>query len=126
MTISSPHSGLNPSVRMAGGVSAFGSLAGGLVYGQYESHFYEDNLDGNVVITDVVDEFDQALASLDARAGVAWTWRGLTVSGGYEMANWFNLADRATYVDDIQEATYVPAAQDVLLEGLFLQLTYVR
>ncbi len=112
--------------RWANGFSIFGNLAGGLTYGRYKTHFLEDNLDQNVLIVDARDRFEQAVASMEARAGIAWAWNAVTLRAGYEMINWFNLAERAAFVDDVQEATYVPLAQDVLLEGLFLQLTVVR
>lgn len=108
------------------GLSLFGRFAGGITYGRYETQFFEDNLDGQVLITEMRDQYEQAISSLEAALGVSWQWKSLRISGGYEMINWFNLSERAGYVDDIQEATYIPLSQDMLLEGLFLQLALVR
>jgi hypothetical protein len=112
--------------RMAGGFSTFGRFAGGITYGRYETQYFEDNLNGNVLITQMRDQYEQAISSLDAAAGISWTYRAFQISAGYEMINWFNLSERGAFVDDIQEATYVPLSQDLLLEGFFLQLALVR
>ena len=57
--------------------------------------------------------------------GLGWNWRNVTLSGGYEMANWFGLADRSMFTDESQEATFASISNDVLLEGLFFQVALV-
>lgn len=108
--------------KMACGLSVFGNCALGMTYGRFDTSYYESNLDDTILLTSVTDDYDQAVASLDARLGLAYTLGWATVSAGYEMANWFNLSERAIFTDDIQESTYAPLAQDVLLEGLFASL----
>lgn len=112
--------------RMAGGLSAFGRLGTSVVYGQYETRLTETNIGGSQQLVDMIDRFDQAIPSLEAALGIGYTWNGWSVRTGYEVIHWFNLADRAMYVDDIQEGTYAPLSQDVLLEGFFAQLVYRR
>lgn len=112
--------------RMAGGFSAFGRLGTSIVYGQYETRITETNIGGSQQLVDMVDRFDQAIPGLEAALGISYTWNGWSVRTGYEVMHWFNLVDRAMYVDDIQEGTYAPYSQDVLLEGVFAQLIYRR
>jgi len=104
--------------------SLFGSAAGSLVYGRFHTQFLETNVSGADTIVDVRDDYRQAVPVVDAAVGVAWNRGPVQIRGGYEMANWFNLADRAMFPDNVHEGAYAPSSQDVLLEGLFLRLAY--
>ena len=108
------------------GFSLFGGVAVGMTFGEVESRFYESNLDDTIVITSIRDEYDQALASLEANVGVSRCLTDyLSISVGYEMSQWFNLSDRTVYTDDIQESTLAPLSQDILMEGLFARTDFV-
>ena len=43
------------------------------------------------------------------------------ISGGYELTNWFDVADRSMFVDSVHEGAYSPSSMNLLLEGFFLR-----
>jgi hypothetical protein len=104
--------------------SLFGSAAGSVLYGRFHTQMLETNVGGADTIVDVRDDYRQAVPVLEAAVGVAWNRGPVQIRAGYEMANWFNLADRSLFPDDVHEGAYAPLAEDVLLEGLFLRLAY--
>ena len=61
-------------------------------------------------ILDFSDSYHQAIPVIETAAGVAWSYGMWQFAAGYELTNWFNLAeiDRASY--------------DLLLDGFFVRL----
>lgn len=112
--------------HMAKGFSLFGSLAGGLTYGRHDMRFSESNIDETVSIVDVRDQYDEAVGSLEAMAGLNWTCRNVSVGLGYEMIKWFNVGERSMFVDNVREGAYASLSKDLLLEGLFVNFTVTR
>lgn len=104
----------------------FGSAAGSVLYGRFHSHMRETNVDGADTVVDVRDDYGQAVPVIEAAVGVAWNRGPVEIRGGYEIANWFNLADRSMFPDSVHEGAYAPSSGDVLLEGLFLRFAYVH
>jgi hypothetical protein len=110
--------------RMSHGFGVFGRAGGGLVLGRFRSSLFESNLNGAQLITVVDDDYHQAVPELDLAGGVSWSWNGLSLAAGYEMTDWFNLSNRAAFIDDIHEGLYGPFNADILLEGLFARIAY--
>ena len=108
--------------KMAGGFSAFGSLAGGLTYGRFRTTNFEDNLDSTIVVSNLSTQYDQAIATLETRAGVSATWRNVIVSAGYELNDWFGLAERSVFTGNTERGGLATISDDILLEGFFLQV----
>lgn len=108
--------------QMAKGISVFGSLAGGLTYGRFTSTTFEDNLDSAIVVTDVTNRFEQAVANLEARGGVSASWRNVLVSAGYELNNWFGVIDRTVFTGNVERGGLATISDDLLLEGLFVRV----
>jgi hypothetical protein len=106
--------------------SLFGSAAASILYGRFQTELMETDRDGADTIVDIRDAFGQAVPVLEAAAGVAWTRGPWQVRGGYELVNWFNLADRSMFPDNTHEGLYTPLSPDVLLDGLFVRLGYTR
>ncbi len=106
--------------------SLFGSAAGSILYGRFHTRLFETNVAGADTIVDVRDDYGQAVPVLDAALGVAWNRGPVQVRAGYEMANWFNLADRSMFPDNVHEGAYAPLSEDVLLEGFFIRLSYTH
>ena len=115
--------GSQSSWHMAGGFSLFGKIAGGLTYGRHSMQFTESNVDETVSIVDIRDNYDEAVGSLEAAAGMNWCWKNLSVGAGYEMTKWFNVGERSMFVDNVREGSYASISKDLLLEGLFINLT---
>jgi hypothetical protein len=104
------------------GLSFFGRARGALMFGDIRSRLTETDNAGQTVNANVADDFRQVVPVVELAAGVAWQYRGMRVSAGYEAANWFNLVSRPVFVDDFAEGKYTRRTSDLGLEGLFLQL----
>jgi hypothetical protein len=106
---------------------AFGSASGSLLYGRFRTHLFE--ADGSCepcedILVDVHDAYGQPVPVFDAALGIAWNHGPLQLRGGYEMASWFNFADRSMFPDETHEGAYSPKSTDVLLDGFFFRLSY--
>ena len=106
--------------------SMFGSAAGSILYGRFQTHLLETNFAGVDTIVDVRDDYGQAVPVIEGAMGVAWNRGPVQIRGGYEMANWFNLADRSMFPDEWHEGVYAPQSTDVLLDGLFVRFSYTH
>ncbi len=111
---------LNPSW------SLFGSAAGSILHGRFHSALLQTDVGGAETIVDVRDDYEQAVPAIDAAAGVAWTRGPWEIRAGYELTDWFNLADRSMFTDSQLVAVYGPQSQDVLLDGFFIRFAYTR
>ncbi len=103
------------------GFSLFARGAGTLSYGKFQMRLLETNLAGADTIVDVTDEYQQAVPALEAAVGASWRDERFEFSGGYELTNWFNLADRTMFVDNVHEGAYSPDSMDLLLDGFFVR-----
>jgi hypothetical protein len=106
--------------------SLFGNAAGSILYGRFHTALLETNRAGLETVVDIRDDYDQAVPVIDAAVGVAWNRGPWEIRGGYELANWFNLADRSMFPSYQHEGAYTPQSQDVLLDGLFVRFSYTR
>jgi hypothetical protein len=106
------------------GLSLYGRARGALMFGDVHSRLTETDNGGLTSNADVGDDFRQVVPVVELAAGVAWQYRGLRVSAGYEAANWFNLVSRPVFVNDFAEGKYTRRISDLGLEGLVLQLSY--
>jgi hypothetical protein len=104
------------------GLSLFGRARGALLFGDIRSRLTETDNAGRTGNANVNDDFRQVVPMVEMATGVAWQYRSLRVSAGYEAANWFNLASRPVFVDDFAEGKYTRRTSDLSLEGLFVQL----
>lgn len=112
--------------RLNSSWSLFGNAAGSVLYGRFHTALLETNRAAAETVVDVRDDYDQAVPVIDAAVGVAWNRGPWEIRGGYELANWFNLADRSMFPDFEHEGAYTPQSQDVLLDGLFVRFSYTH
>lgn len=94
------------------GISVFGRGAGSVLAGIFDTETSTYIQNARVLYRQ---EATRALPVLEAAAGVAWSRNNLDISGGYEMATWFNLA------------SFTPgnvADNNLLLDGFFVRLAY--
>lgn len=95
------------------GLKLFGRGAGSVLVGNFHGRMREvDQVDGTII--DYSPRYTQAVPVLDAAAGVAWCRGPWEISGGYELSTWFNMGEINR------------ASNDLILDGLFLRLAYVR
>ena len=111
---------------LAKGFRLHGQISGGVLFSEINSRHLETNFDDVVTLVDVFDGRDGALPFLHTAVGVGWQHRFVSILLGYELENWFGLHDRSMFVDDIHEATYATISEDVLLSGLFVNMTFSR
>lgn len=94
---------------------------GGALLGRHESrHFFPDDEAG--VPTDVTHNSTRVTPIIELAAMFNYTRDfgrfELNVGGGYEMTNYFNLADNRLFTDSHQEAVNVNSVNDLTLDGL--------
>lgn len=106
--------------------SLFGNAAGSILHGRFHTHLLQTDFAGTETIVDVRDDYGQAIPVIEGAVGVAWNRGPVQIRGGYEMADWFNLADRSMFPDDTHEGVYAPQSNDVLLDGLFVRFSYTH
>lgn len=103
------------------GVSLFGRGAGSLLLGRYAVYVEERDVAGIDSVVDLNSSFNDVLFGLDAAVGLNLRGSWWEIRTGYELDAWFNMGTRDVFPDDTHEGLYVPNANDILLEGLFLQ-----
>jgi hypothetical protein len=102
------------------GLVAKGS--GALLVGESRSRLTETDNAGATTDVNVSDKVQVVIPVLELGLGVAWQYRALQVSAGYEMSNWFNLVDSVDFVDDVHQGKLVHRTSDLSLDGLVLQI----
>jgi hypothetical protein len=104
------------------GFRFFGRGRGALVVGDTRDSLRETDNAGLTLNANVRDHYFQTVPVLEMATGVAWEHRNLRLAVGYEVANWFNLIDSPTFVNDFAEGKIGRRHGDLTLEGLFVQL----
>lgn len=119
-----PMFGAETRWRLRPGLSLFGRLSGGLIYGNVRSSLTETNNGGATLYADIADRNRQIVPVVGMGLGVAWEYRGLTFRAGYEAVNWFGLIERPTLTNDFSEGKLLPRLNDLSIDGFFLQLAF--
>jgi hypothetical protein len=104
------------------GFQMFGRAKGGLIVGEVTNTTRELDNGGLTVNANVRERYYTTVPMLEMGTGVSWEYRNLRVAVGYEVANWFNLIDGPTFVNDFAEGKLGRRHGDLSLEGLFVQL----
>ncbi|MCR9198350.1 MAG: Lpg1974 family pore-forming outer membrane protein [Planctomycetaceae bacterium] len=102
----------------------FGARSGVLL-GRYESrHFFPDDEPG--VPTDVRHGETRVNPFVEVSAGVLYERpigrSVLTVGAGYEIVNWFNMADNRTFSDSHMEGQNINSIRDLSLDGMYARI----
>jgi hypothetical protein len=100
----------------------FGRARGALVVGDLSSRLRETDNGGLTLNANIRECNTQAIPVLELATGLAWEYRNLRLSAGYEVANWFGLVDRPQFVNDVAEGKLGRRRGDLSLEGVFFQL----
>ena len=97
----------------------------GLLLGRYESrHFFPDDEPG--VPTDVrqsgtrVNPFMEVSGGIECQHQIGNTV--LSIGAGYELANWFNMADSRTFSDSHIEGQNINSVRDLSLDGMYARI----
>jgi hypothetical protein len=104
------------------GFRLFGRAKGGLILGETTNTLLETDNAGAAINANIRERYYTTIPLLEMGTGVAWEYRNMRVAVGYEVANWFNLIDSPTFVDDLAEGKLGRRSGDLTLEGLFVQL----
>ena len=92
------------------------------MHGRFETHNLETNLNGEQLMAEMSDDFDDLVSVLDVGLGVSWRCRWVTIQAVYELSGWYNANNRGLYVDDQHEGIYAPFSNDILLQGYAIRL----
>jgi hypothetical protein len=103
----------------------FGRGRASLLMSDFDNTLVETNNGGQTVNVNVTESYRQVVPVLELASGVAWEYRNVRLAVGYEIANWFNVVDSPTFIDDFSEGTLGRRQSDLGIEGVFAQLGLV-
>jgi hypothetical protein len=63
---------------------------------------------------------------VELSVGAAWNRGPWTLSAGYELSNWFNVATTTDFVDNFNGGSLDDGPTDLGFDGFFVRLSYVR
>ncbi len=116
-------SDLNWAVRK--GFSLNIGAKSGLLLGRYESRFFFPD-DEPGVPTDVRHGETRVNPFIEVNAGVQYERQIgntiLTIATGYEIVNWFNMADNRTFSDSHIEGQNINTVRDLSLDGMYARI----
>jgi len=107
------------------GFRFFGRARGSLILADFDNSLLETNNGGRTVNANVTESYRQVVPVIEMASGIAWEYRNLRVSVGYELANWFNVVDSPMFIDDFAEGKLGRRKSDLSLEGVAFQLGLV-
>lgn len=101
----------------------FGQGAQSLLVADFDGRRREENTLSGLIV-DVPQHTSRIVPVLEASVGLAWTRGPLELSAGYEVSNWFNMADFK--VVNFNDLGLEIGSRSVFLDGFFLRLALVR
>jgi hypothetical protein len=104
--------------RLGGAWSAYARGRGSLLVADYCLHHTETNFAGNVLVTDISDNFTKVVPVLDIATGLTWTRRNFHFSLGYELSHWFNQVESVSFLDDFAEGKRTRKVSDLSMEAV--------
>jgi len=102
----------------------YGRARGSLLMADFDNSLFETNNGGATVNANVHEHYRQVVPVIELASGVAWEYRNLRVSVGYELQNWFNVVNAPTFVDDFSEGKLGRRTSDLGIEGFSFRLGY--
>lgn len=103
----------------------FGRGRASLLMCDFNNTLVETNNAGQTVNVNVTESYRQVVPVLELASGVAWEYRNMRLAVGYEIANWFNVVDSPTFIDDFSEGKLGRRQSDLGIEGIFAQFGLV-
>ncbi|GIW78629.1 MAG: hypothetical protein KatS3mg105_0436 [Gemmatales bacterium] len=100
------------------GFSLYARGAGSLLYGDFDSTFQELNNSNVTTLSSVGEKFQKIIPVMELAMGLAWKYRNLEISVGYEFINWFDLVDVPDFVDDVHQGKFIRRTSDLSLSGI--------
>lgn len=118
-------------LRFCGGWSVFGRAATGLLLSSIDARATVlDNADPNTVDIDTTNSIDRITPFFEMGVGFGWgterlcgTCMGLQVDLGFELANWFNVLDPLSFIDDVTDSSLDQESDDLGLSAFSLKVT---
>jgi Legionella pneumophila major outer membrane protein precursor len=104
------------------GFGIYAQARGSLLSGQFRDLFQESNNGGATPIVDVQDKFRQFVPVLELGAGVSFETEHIHLRLGYDMANWFDLANTIDFPSPADVGHLQRQSGDLFLEGFSAQL----
>lgn len=92
-----------------------------LLLGNFETINNETTNFGATTNARVADNSRQMVPVLELGAGLAWEYKHLRVSVGYEMVNYFNMVQGIEFVDDMHQGKFERRVGDLSLVGMNVQ-----
>jgi hypothetical protein len=108
-------------LKLLNRVGVYGRAAASLLTGDFRVTQTEFNNAGATPLTNVNESFRKIVPVLELGAGVAYHGEHLHLSVGYEIANWFNLVDTPSFVDDVHQGKFQRNVSDLGLDGFVVK-----
>jgi hypothetical protein len=64
---------------------------------------------------------DKVVPVVETALGLCWEYRGVRLSAGYELVNWFGVFEGIDFVDDVHPGRITRRSTDLGLEGFFFR-----
>jgi hypothetical protein len=93
-----------------------------LLSGRFRNFLSETNGNGAVTIVNVHEQFYEVVPVAELSAGLGWQSEHLSLSVGYELANWFNMVDSPDFATGLNIGKVSRRTSDLTLEGLAVSL----
>jgi hypothetical protein len=114
--------------KVCGGWSFYGKAAGGILLSTIEGRVLHTT--PATTLTSVGNDMDRITPFVEMGVGFGWASErflgscfGLHVDLGVELANWFNVLDPLTYVDDVKDSGLDEESDDLGLAAVTLKVT---
>lgn len=120
-----PLAGAEMRWKIFRGFSLFGKAEGGLIYGRTTSTLLETNNAGATLYSDVNELFRPIVPVVGLAIGGSYQFRGITMSAGYQVVNWFGLIQRTSLVDDFAEGRALQQSNDLSIDGFFFKMGFL-
>lgn len=122
--------GVEGTRHVSYGLQLFARMGVSVLAADVNYHLLElnGNAAQNPVEVDLTDNYWMGVPVLEAAGGVEWCMGPYSLAAGYELTNWFNLAQsqRNTPVDANRSFVFTKENSDVLLEGIYVRAAYTR
>lgn len=103
-------------------VTVFASVAGSLLYGDFNHEQSETRSGNNVAI--VNDKFRGVSPVLESAIGASWCWGCLQMCAGYEIASWINIHERVDISSTATNGKLATSMSSLGLDGAFIRFMY--
>ncbi|MCE9567613.1 MAG: hypothetical protein K8U57_36900 [Planctomycetes bacterium] len=103
------------------GFHGYARASGGLITGTSHNTLQETNDGGATIYANTQYNVRQVVPVSTIAIGGGWQYRTVSIRAGYEITQWFGLAEPTRFVDDVGQGKINTRSTNLSLEGFFIQ-----